>query len=152
MRKRASAARAARRSARGFTLIEVMISSTVLAVGLLALAAMQLHAMRGGSQGRHTTAAATIARDQLERFQRMAWTAMPQTVGWVNGAPVTTVVQANPANRVEETYQIQWRITDSVANWTRNVDVRVTWTEVAGSRGTTGANKNLVLSSTRFNW
>src|SRR5208337_3462303 len=60
----------------GCTLIEVVISTTILAVGLLALAAMQFSAMRGGTQGRHTTAADAAARSQLEQFDRMPWTSL----------------------------------------------------------------------------
>ena len=45
----------------GFTLIEAMIAMSILAFGLLALAAMQLHAMKGGASGRNTSEAADIA-------------------------------------------------------------------------------------------
>ncbi len=119
----------------GFTLLEVVVAMGILATGLLALAAMQLHAMRGGKTGRHTTAAAALAYTQLENFQRMTFTdpQLAQTAGWVpvGGVPLTTVVQQNPVNVVEQTYNLQWRITDlNAAPLTlKSIDVRITWAE-----------------------
>ncbi len=49
------------RSLRGFTILEVMIVIGVLSFGLLSLSAMQIHAMKGGNQGRHATRAAALA-------------------------------------------------------------------------------------------
>jgi len=133
---------------RGFTLIEVMISATILAVGLLALAGMQVSAIRGGKQGRHTTEAAAIARSQLEQFDRMAWGSLTAT-GWTAAAAVTNsgnTVQSTAGNLVEEAYNIQWRITDVVAGETKNIDVQVTWTD-----NSNGQAKTLVLSTTKYN-
>jgi Tfp pilus assembly protein PilV len=125
-----------------------MISATILAVGLLALAAMQLSAIRGGKQGRHTTEAAAAARSQLEQFNRMQFLNLPATAGWVAPTPVN-----NPGNNiqsaagvvVEEPYNIQWRITDLLAGYTKSIDVRVTWTD-----NTNGQQKTLVLSTIKY--
>jgi type IV pilus assembly protein PilV len=137
------------RVARGFTLIEVMISATILAVGLLALAGMQVSAIRGGKQGRHTTEAAAAARSQLEQFDRMPWTSLNATGGWVAPTPVnnpSNTVQSTAGLLVEEPYNLQWRITDVVAGATKNIDVQVTWTD-----NTNGQLKTLVLSTTKYN-
>ena len=48
----------ARRAEGGFTLLEIAIALGVFAVGMLGLTAMQLHAMRSGSSGRHASQAA----------------------------------------------------------------------------------------------
>jgi prepilin-type N-terminal cleavage/methylation domain-containing protein len=55
----------------GFTLIELMITLAVVAVGLLSMLVMQVQAMKDGTRGRHRTGAAMIARDQVERIQNM---------------------------------------------------------------------------------
>lgn len=135
------------RSQRGFTLIEVTIALGILAVGMLSLAMMQLHALNAGSRGRHTTQASVIARDQLERFQRMAWADVGVTAGWTAAVPVTNVIQATPVNRIEQTYNVQWRITDQIVGRTRAVDVRVTWTEADQVNP-----KTVTFSSVRYNW
>ena len=137
------------RIARGFTLIEVMISATILAVGLLALAGMQVSAIRGGKQGRHTTEAAAVARSQLEQFDRMPWTSLNATPGFVAPTPVNNpgnTVQSTIGVLVEEPYNIQWRITDVVVGETKNIDVQVTWTD-----NSNGQPKILVLSTTKYN-
>ena len=53
----------------GFTLIELMITLTVLGTGLLAMLVLQTQALADGARGKHTTGAAMVARDQLERIQ-----------------------------------------------------------------------------------
>lgn len=106
----------------GFTLIEVMIALTILATGLLTVAAAQLYAMRGGSSGRHTSEAATIAHSQIETFARTAFDDLAATGGnWLPNSPLVE-------NRIEASYSTQWRITDVDPNL-KSVDVRVTWDE-----------------------
>ena len=120
--------RRARRAA-GLTLIEVMISLGILAVGLLALLAMQVSAMQSGRAGRDATEGARIAQDQMELLQRLPWTDPgAQPVAWtatqaVNGA----LTGGGPG--VAQTYNVQWRIQATADLNIRLVDVRVTWTE-----------------------
>jgi type IV pilus assembly protein PilV len=138
---------ARRRPEEGFTLIEVLIAFAVLAVGMLALAAMQIHAMRGGRSGRHLSEAATIARSQIEDFQRLAFAdpALVATGGWSAAQTVDRVVQANPSDQVEQSYALQWRISDLNPGPTlKAIDVRVTWNEPDRP------NRTVTLSTVRF--
>lgn len=130
--------------AQGFTLIEVMAALSILAIGLLSLAVMQLQAIRSETLGRNTSAAALVARDQMERFQRMRWADLPAVGGWQAQAPVNTTVQSNPANVVQQTYRVDARVRNLVFGWTREVEVRVTWDEPSRP------NKSLVLSSVKY--
>jgi hypothetical protein len=112
--------------------------------------AAQLYAMRGGSTGRHTTDAAAIAHTQIEQLQRMSFgdPALLQTAGWVVGtvgAQIQTTVQANPAAEVEQTYTIQYRITDVTPNEIKAIDVQVTWNEP------NRPNRTLILSTYMHN-
>jgi len=131
----------------GFTLLEIAIALGIFAVGMLGLTAMQLHAMRSGSSGRHATQAAAIAQSQMEQLQRLRWTDadLADTAGAFT-APVTqtNTVQGDP-NQVEMTYAVDWRIADVEPGWTRAIDVRVTWDEEKRP------NRAVVLSSLRFN-
>lgn len=126
------ARRARRRGERGFTLIEVTVALGILATGLLAVAAAQLYAMRGGRSGRHTTDAAEIAQSQIEALQRMDWddAGLAATGGWVPAVaqvvPVQVVTSGGPV--VEQNYNLQWRITN-VNGFLKSIDVRVQWAE-----------------------
>jgi prepilin-type N-terminal cleavage/methylation domain-containing protein len=131
--------RSARRRNGGFTMIEAMIAMTILAFGLLASAAMQLHAMKGGASGRNTSEAAAIAQTQMERLQRVTWTNVAPTGGW------TTPVIQTGSGQTSLTYSTDWRIVDVVAGSTRSIDVRVTWNE------RDRPSRVVAFSSMRFN-
>lgn len=135
-----------RRSARGFTLLEVMIALGILAVGLLSVAAAQLYAMRGGASGRHSSDAAVVAHSQLENFQRIDFTdaVLTATGGAFVAAPnpSTTVVQTPDGDAIEMTYTLSWRIADLDAA-RKTIDVRVTWNEP------NRPGRQLVLSTVR---
>jgi prepilin-type N-terminal cleavage/methylation domain-containing protein len=133
-----------RRSSGGFTLLELTIAIAVFAVGMLSLSAMLLAAMQGGSRGRHTTQASAIAESQMEQLQRLTWAQIGPTAGWSTPVTVNNTVQTG-TNRDEQTYTVDWRITDLQAGWTRAIDVRVTWDD-PGRPG-----RSVTFSSIRFN-
>jgi type IV pilus modification protein PilV len=124
------------------TLIEVMIALAVLAVGLLAMLAMQVSAMRSGKYGRHTTQAAQLARDQMEFLHRLDWTdAAVQPTGWTvdfmgSAAPETVEVESAGGPQQEMTYTVSYRVTNDATDPNlRLLDVRVTWTEMNAPAG-----------------
>jgi len=53
----------------GFTLLEVMFATTILAIGMLALATMQLNAIRANAFGNEMTVATCLAQTQIERMK-----------------------------------------------------------------------------------
>lgn len=148
--RRASALRRRARRREGMTLIEVMIAMGILSVGLLALLALQIEALESGRTGRHVTDAARIARDRLETFQRLDWgdSALQDTGGWTDPTTVTSTVRMpDGSNAPEETYEVEWRITqDSTDPNLRFIDVRVTWTEGGGQNV---EQKRFAMSSVR---
>jgi type IV pilus assembly protein PilV len=136
------------RSARargGFTLLEISIALGVFAFGMLGLAAMQLHAMRSGSSGRHASQAAAIAQTQMEQLQRLRWTDLAPTAPLWSAAVTRTNDVTSDATQVEQSYAVDWRIADVEDGWTRSIDVRVTWSEEHRP------NRTLVLSGLRYN-
>jgi prepilin-type N-terminal cleavage/methylation domain-containing protein len=141
----------------GFTLLELMITLGVVAVGLLAMVMMQIQAMKDGSRGRHRTGAAMIARDQIERIQNMPFsdTALDvmsplvwATPPWLDNASDATLapgevpVQVSQAGGdVREIVYTVWYLVgpDDVASPNpdlRRVDLEVVWSEE-------GINNNL---------
>jgi hypothetical protein len=51
----------------------MVITMTVLGIGLLAMVMLQIQAYKDGSRGRHRTGAAMVARDQVELIQNTAF-------------------------------------------------------------------------------
>jgi type IV pilus assembly protein PilV len=54
---------------KGFTLIELLIGILILAIGLLALAHMQVAALNGNYSANCMTVATVLAQDQIERLK-----------------------------------------------------------------------------------
>ncbi|MDA3819829.1 MAG: prepilin-type N-terminal cleavage/methylation domain-containing protein [Candidatus Delongbacteria bacterium] len=57
----------------GFTLIEVMIAITVLAIGILGVAKMQLSAVKGNSYASGLTEATAFAQNKMEELVALAY-------------------------------------------------------------------------------
>lgn len=126
----------------GLSLIEVTVALGLLGFGLLGVAAMQIHAMSHGNKGRHVSTAAMVARDQLENMQRVpfsqirlkAWgaaAAWMAGVGINNGDMDIAVEDESGSTHVEQTYGVDWQITQTIPPNPdlRNVELAVTWTE-----------------------
>lgn len=119
------------------TLLEVMIALAILGVGLLAMLAMQVSAMRGGKYGRHTTEAAQLARDQMEFLHRLDWTdPLIAPTAWTAPVPTPVTVQSAGGLQQEMIYNVSYRVAnDAIDPNLRLVDVRVTWTEMNAPAG-----------------
>jgi prepilin-type N-terminal cleavage/methylation domain-containing protein len=129
----------------GFTLIEMMFALVILAGGLLAMLLVQTQAMRQGRQGRHTTEAMQIARDQMETFMRLPWDdPAVQPTAWTVPTPVDLTVQNGTGAQTQQTFNVSWRISASVTDL-RVIEVNVTWTE--GEIGATYPRSFLLASS-----
>jgi len=136
----------------GMTLVEVMLATVLLAFGLLAMLALQLHAMRGGQRGRHYTEAAQIARDQMELMHRTPWTdAAVQPTAWIAPVAVTNDVDLDAGGTAQEqAFNVDWRITANGADL-RQFDVRVTWYEPNDPPPPAVPQRRYAITSLRFN-
>jgi type IV pilus modification protein PilV len=143
---------ASRRRRSGVTLVEVMIATVLLSFGLLAMLALQLHAMRGGQRGRHYTQAAQIARDRMELLYRTPWAdASVQPTGWTAPVAVTNAVDLDAgATAQEQAFNVDWRITANGADL-RQFDVRVTWYEPNDPPPPNPPIRRYAITSLRFN-
>ncbi len=57
----------------GFTLIEIMVALVVMSIGLTALAAVQISAIRGNAFSKRMTTAVSIADEKLEQIKSMPY-------------------------------------------------------------------------------
>lgn len=71
----------------GFSLLEVLVAITILAVGLLALALMQTTAIKANALASRSTIATRLAQDRLEQFKNTAFAAIVSSpaAGYDNG-------------------------------------------------------------------
>ena len=158
-----------RSAAGGFTLIELMITLTVLGTGLLAMLVLQTQALADGARGRHTTGAAMVARDQLERIQLTPFSDPTlQPVGWVTppwldnfGDPdlgageVAVRVTQSGGPVIEKAYTVWYQVVaDPGGNPDlRFVDLEVVWNEakLSNVRPTRTGQPTVALSTMLVN-
>ncbi len=71
----------------GFSLIEVMIALTILAVGLLGIAVLQVTAVKGNAWANEAVIATQYAQDQMEIFHRSAFDNVVSSSSITAGTP-----------------------------------------------------------------
>lgn len=103
----------------GFTLLEILIAITILAIGLLAVASMATIVIKSNSASNKLSIASMLVQDKLEEIR-----AMPYAT--VTSIPLTTVTSTPWASR-------QVVVTpDTPIVGTKKIDVIVSWTDVNG--------------------
>lgn len=106
---------------KGFTLVEILISLTIFAIGILGIASMQAWGLRGNASAIRHSEAATLATDQIEQLMTVPYDAL------ISGVPTqttasTTVQQGN--------YGITWTVTPDIPiDLTTKITVNVTWAD-----------------------
>ena len=87
----------------GFTLIEALISATVLAVGMLGNAAMLLHSLQANRLALQRTQAVALAADMADRIRadRAAAASFTLAADTTLAAPATSCDGANPCSPEE---------------------------------------------------
>jgi len=95
----------------GFTILEVMIAISILAIGLLAVFSGQNMAIQGNNRASHLTEGMTLAQDRLEELLALPYDDVDAT-----GSPVN-----DPAG-----YTITWTVNNGPINNTLLINVTVT--------------------------
>ena len=108
-----------RRRERGFTLLEVLMAITILMVGILTVASMQISSIQGNAFAGKVTEAITLAGRQLEILQSLPYDDTDLSAG-------TTHTDTNPPAN----YTVAWTVTDeAIFNNTKTINVTVAWTD-----------------------
>lgn len=66
---------------KGFTLIEVLIGLVLLAIGLLAIAGMQITSVRGNFFSKNLSEASVLGQDRLEELRNRPFGSAELTIG-----------------------------------------------------------------------
>ncbi len=64
---------------KGFTLLEVIISMTLLAIGMLALGALQAASVRGNGYAMNNSEGTALIEQKIEEYQSTPWDSLPTT-------------------------------------------------------------------------
>lgn len=102
----------------GFSLIEVIIAISILAIGILTVTSLQVSAIRGNSSANKITAATTLADQRMEALKSTGFLSLANT-SWTAAETIGI-------------FSRQWQIT-TTGNL-KQIDVRVTWADMGVSR------------------
>lgn len=113
---------------KGFSLIELLIAMSVLAIGMLAAASMQYSAVRNNTQGNVSTQASMLAKSQLEMLKNQdIGSAVLAPGDYSDATPIDE--NGNPGG----IYNRSWRI-DPLGTSARRIRMTVQWTKFGDPR------------------
>jgi len=112
-----------RKNEKGFTLIEVMISMVILAIGILGLAPLMVLSIYSNTYSQDLTRATSVAQDRIEQLKNQGnFVSMPYDEG-----PTTVYGTYNRTIRVDDTS------TDgTVPAGVYRIKVTIAWTDDKG--------------------
>ena len=106
------------RKPKGFTLIEVAAGLIILAIGLLAIAAMQITSTKGGYFSSNVTQATILAQDKLEYLKSLPYRGSDLSSGQHNEDPISGTI-----------FSRQVIISEDAGNSMKTITVIVQWTD-----------------------
>ena len=123
------------RSESGFTLIEVLIATVIVVVGLVATAQLLIITASMHQLARTSTDATRLAQRKVDELQRVSWNAadLNYLLG-IELSPANTLTQnvanyfetilVDPAVPTSGSYDVRWSVTNGPTGTTRWVTVR----------------------------
>jgi len=120
---------------KGFTLIEVLIAISILTVGILAMASMQISSIRGNYFSSNLTGGTNWAQDKVEYLISLDYdhNDLKDTDGDGNGGlDDTTSATSDYPPETHDIYTLYWNVApDWPVNNTKTIRVIVTWVDKA---------------------
>jgi type IV pilus assembly protein PilV len=105
---------------KGFTLIEVIFAMTILAVGLLAVATMQVTAIRGNTTSMDISSAIDLVQDRVDKLLA------------VNIGHADLTAGNHPDPDPGDRYNITWSVQDNTPIFNvKTITVRAVWNDRA---------------------
>lgn len=110
----------------GFSLVEVLIALSIFAIGILAVAALQVSANLGSRSSADITQASALASGQMEEIIQLPFLHSALDPG------------SNPHSKSSGKYLIRWLVTNTDLNSdgvfeSKTVDLTVSWKRVLSS-------------------
>lgn len=134
-RKGVTRTMAHKKGERGFTLLEVVIAMSILSIGLLAIASMQLTAVGGNTFAKEMSESVCLAQDKMDELMVINYSHESLDSGSHGESPF------------QSDYDITWEVVDNnPVNNAKLITVSVTWVDDKG------ATKTSQLSSIKYNW
>ncbi len=115
---------------KGFTIIEVMIAMTILAIGLLSIGTMQITAVKGNKIAMDISRASYLAESKLEELLSMPFVNADGVDTNSNGPVGLDAATTDTADRFEINgrYTVFWNIADDFPfNNTKTIKIIVIW-------------------------
>jgi len=102
----------------GFTIIEVIFAMTILAVGLLAVATMQVTAIRGNSTSMDLSSAIDLVQDRVDKLLAVN----------IGHADITAGNHADPVT--DDKFDITWSVQDNTPIFNvKTITVTAEWND-----------------------
>jgi type II secretion system protein I len=118
-------------NSKGFTLIEIVVALAIFAIGILAIASIQVGTTTGNARSRFATEAAALAQDQVERLMLQEYDP---------SAPAPEFNEANNGSRAYSDltgrYVVDWIVSapNTPVDNSITITVVVNWTESGKNR------------------
>ena len=112
----------------GLTLIEVMLTTAILSMGLLAVANMQIVSMHVNTASQRLTKATMITQEQMEELLTLPfdhWSLIDDTP--------PGIYSTYPAQNSPEGYIVRWEV-DTNTNNTKTIKVVTSWVTDIGQK------------------
>jgi type IV pilus assembly protein PilV len=127
-----------KRTAAGFTLVEILVAMTIFSIAVLGLAAGTVNVTRNNNTSHLSTGAVNIAQAKIEEFRAMTSAAFAT----VACPSYTSTGCSDTATSAGKAFSRSWKITaNSPVAGVNQIDVKVDWTDYTSRSVTVSGSK-----------